>query len=173
MSGLWASPNRTAFCSLVWRSHGSKARLPAGPVMSWRRIIKGTSVQLSEAPQPTRSLLPNTEHAWTSQSLPVWVCFPEGLDDGLCCDLTPIKPSHSSQTPAADRLLSVVSKHRSLFDWQLPARFVMLVRDIFWCASLETILMLCGGKIGVKIWYETVHSSVHLCALKFNLSESK
>lgn len=147
MAGLWASPNKTAFCSLVWRSLGSKAQLPAGPVMSQWHVRKGTSVQLSVA-----------EHTWTSQSLSLCVCGCVFLKDLMRAYAV---IWHQSNHPTTVKLLlGVSSKRYSLLDWQLQVHFA---QEIFWCASLKTLLKLCGAKNRVVIQgWDSLHLNAYM-----------
>lgn len=84
-------------------------------------------MQLSDAPQPNLFITPEE---WRT-SVCVWVCFPEGHDDGLwLSDLTPIKPTHNSKT--------------------LPPGSSFCSRNLFMCIIMN-LFKLCGGKNRVVI----------------------
>lgn len=163
MAGLWASPNKLAFCSLVWRSLSSEALLPAGLVMSWRHIIKDTSVQLSEALQPTYSLLPYTEHARTSQKLLVCVCG--------CVFLKDLIIWHQLIHPTSVKILHQTHSCTSVcLTGNHQLNLLRLFRKSFDVFPQRLSWSYLEAKIGMLFRGKRIRFSVHTCALKFRYS---
>ena len=138
----------------------------------WSRQESDTTERLSWTEDAT--------HCWlyTQQSFPVKLPY-------SCCLLTPTIPSHSSKVTVSPTYPSIFLKNPFLFDFEMPAAFVVsgdsLLQWSFWLKSfwlksgfffffffffLQFRMARSWIRIGLSIWDSVIPGQITNCTLQ-------